>query len=245
MRVCLLVGWLGGVLALGNSVVAQSPGTVRETAEQVLVRAHRARAQWRNFPGFEAEVTLQSNGRHAVRRVVVTPSLDVQWTPTVPPEFAALQRRFESIIQHRKAREEYRFDAEFVAEKGEHPLGRLIRFRNDPMHSLYRVQGDLITQVSRDAGPLHFTISVLDVIHNAQGKYLPRVYTVSFWNRNSGHLVRSFTVKLQWRRLGRWDLPATIHSVTTQGESAHLTEVIQVRNHRLLSSSPAARSGTP
>ncbi len=241
MRVSL---WSCGLIAFLCPVVAAVVGLAQaekpeadksqaEDAQQVMVRAHEARAQWKDFPGFEAELWLQSNGKHLVRDVVVTPELKVKWNEPIPVEFVPLKRRFESVVQHRAATDEYRFDVEFVAEQASHPLGRLIRFRNDPMHSQYRIRGDLIAQVSRDMGPLHFTISVLDAVRNAQGKYLPRVYTVSFWNRKSGLLVRSTTVMLEWKRQGRWDLPLTIRSITTQGNRSHLAEVIQVRNCRL------------
>ncbi len=222
---------------------AQAKDSKAQSAQQVMARAHRARAQWKGFPGFEAEVVLQSNHRRLVRQVVVTAELRVQWNEPVPLEFVPLKRRFESVIQHRAAAQQDHYDVEFVPEKGEHPLGRLIRFRHDPMHSRYRIREDLIAQVSRDAGPLHFTISVLDASRNAQGKYLPRIYTISFWDRKTGLLVRSTTVKLQWQRLGQWDLPRAIHSITTQGNHTHRAEVIQLGKLRLRNAPARAAAG--
>jgi len=146
---CPVAAALVGLAQAEKPEAGKSPA---ENAQQVMVRAHEARAQWKEFPGFEAELWLQSNGKHLVRKVVVTPELKVQWNESVPVEFVPLKRRFESVIQHRAASDAYRFDVEFVAERESHPLGRLIRFRNDPMHSQYRIRGDRFTPFRSGTG---------------------------------------------------------------------------------------------
>ncbi len=206
-----------------------------------MVRAHAARATWKDFPGFEAEVVLVVENKRVQRKLTVTAELEVQWDQPLPPEFAAAGRRLLSVVQHRQANEGREYDVEFVPEKGRHPLGRLIRFNNDAMHSQYRIRGELITQVSRQTERGSFTITVLQAIRNREKKYLPRVYTVSFFGKPSAEgdsppaasVRSSIVVMLDWERVGRWDLPRRIRSVTA-GSSGVKMEVIRLQNHRLL-----------
>ncbi len=222
---------VGGVWLIwtAGDAVAQS-----SSAEELMVRAHQARAQWNDFPGFEADVTLVVNNRRVRRHLRVTSQLELQWDQPVPPQFAAAVRRLESIVEHRQAGDEQQYDVEFVPEKGQHPLGRLIRFREDSMHSQYRIRGDVITQVSRQTERTRFTITVLAVKRNAEKKYLPSLYTVSFWSVPKGELLRSSVVQIQWERVGKWDLPRLVRSVNVGGKSQYGMEVIRLRNHRIL-----------
>ena len=221
----------GGLCWSGENPAA---GFAGPTAQELMIRAHRARAQWTDFPGFEADVVVRVNHRQVRRRVRVTAQLELEWDLALPPEFASAQRRLRSIVDHRRGGERERYDVEFVPEKGQHPLGRLIRFRQDAMHSQYRIRGDVITQVSRQTEKVRFTITVLDVVRNGEQKYLPRLYTVSFWSHPGGQLTRTSTVLIQWERVGRWDLPRLVRSVTTGSQGQYSVEVIRLQNHRLL-----------
>ncbi len=244
IRFCRYAGMAGWVLLLSGAVVWGAPPQEKKTAsasaQELMVRAHQARAQWKDFPGFEADVVIVVENKRVRRKLTVTPELELKWNQPLPPAMAAAGRRLLSVVQHREANDGQEYDVEFVKEKGRHPLGRLIRFNNDTMHSQYRIRGDVITQVSRQSQRGSFTITVLQVSRNPEKKYLPRVYTISFFGKTSEGTpaVRSSSVvMLDWERVGRWDLPRRIRSVNTSAAGVKM-EVIRLQNHRLLQATP-------
>ena len=99
------------------------------------------------------------------------------------------------------------------------------------MASTYRVKGDLICQVNRELEDGRFTISVLSVHRNREGKVLPEAYNVSFWNED-GTLRESTTVRNEWTRVGAFDLP-TSHAAVTAAKDSYSNVRIELSNHRL------------
>ncbi len=233
--------WLGWLLVAGSAAVALGQQGKQDkapspSAQEMMIRAHQARAQWKDFPGFEADAVLVVENRRIRRKVTVTPELELKWDQPLPKAFAAAGRRLLSVVQHRRANEQREYDVTLVPEKGAHPLGRLIRFNDDAMHSQYRIRGDVITQVSRQTPGGSFTITVLQVVRNPEKKYLPRVYTVTFFNKpqqGPATIRSSNVVVLDWERVGRWDLPRRIRSVGSSPAGVKM-EVIRLQNHRLL-----------
>ncbi len=238
----------GCLLLLGVAVAVAAPPEKKKaasgSAREMMVRAHQARAQWKDFPGFQADVVIVVENKRLRRKLTVTPELELQWNQPLPPAFTGAERRLLSVVQHREANQGQQYDVELVWEKGRHALGRLIRFKNDAMHSQYRIRGDVITQVSRRTPHGSFTITVLQVIRNPEKKYLPRVYTVTFFGKTTappgsqgeGEMTvvqRSSVVMLDWERVGRWDLPRQIRSVNSSPAGVKM-EVIRLQNHRLL-----------
>ncbi len=60
---------------------------------------------------------------------------------------------------------------------------------------------------------MRFTISVIEVYRNLEGKYLPRTYTVSFWDAKTGNLKSTSTVLDEWKRVSKWGLPSRLLSI--------------------------------
>jgi hypothetical protein len=212
-----------------------------EDGTEFLQRAHRARAVWNGFPGFRAEITVSDGAVIAQGNLLISPTgqltIDVNQAP------AWLEGKLKSFIEHRfSASDDYQ--AEIIQEATTHPLGTLLAIKGDSlMGSRYRILDDVIREVHRQPEGGRFTITVLDVHRNPQGKYLPRVYSVSFWD-SAGNLVAT-TVELdEWTRVADWDLPLSITTVRTA--SSHQREVRQIRftNHVLLES-PVANSQAP
>jgi hypothetical protein len=70
-----------------------------------------------------------------------------------------------------------------------------------------------IMVVNRNVGKENMTITVLQNDRNGEGLFLPRSYTIQYWDATSGELKRTETVQDRWQRVGSWDLPAQ-HTVT-------------------------------
>ncbi len=90
-------------------------------------------------------------------------------------------------------------------------------------------------EVNRSAGPtMRFTISVLEIERNPEGKYLPRSFTMNFFDSKTGELQTSLGYLNAWQRVDGFDLPRTIVEVDAHRGGAS-TRQITFSNCRLLS----------
>jgi hypothetical protein len=85
-----------------------------------------------------------------------------------------------------------------------------------------------------------FTITVTEVSRNSAGKYLPKTYSVSFWDAKTGNLKSTNTVLDEWTRVGRWDLPKRLLSIDTRDEGRRNVRQIHFSNLKLLDTGKAA-----
>jgi hypothetical protein len=177
-------------------------------------------------------VSSDSQRREGTLRV--SADQDVTLNLSTDGEFAWASRAINSLVQHRFSTGEESYNVEFADEVLEHPLGRLIRFKEDRLHSLYRISGDYISEVHRTMGDTRFTISVLQVARNAEGKYLPHTYSVSYWNAKTGELTSNRVVQDTWRRVGKWDLPERTVAVLTAADGQRQVQAVEFKNLRLL-----------
>jgi hypothetical protein len=147
--------------------------------------------------------------------------------------------QLESIVMHRgtgqpaatgkRAKPVLRF----ADDEDDHPLGRLLVFEGGRFASSYRVKDRQITVVNRNLGKVHMTITVLDNDKNKDGLFLPRSYTVQYWDAATGALQRTETVQDRWQRFGSWDLP-TRHTVTTASGTGLSVRSLTLSRHELL-----------
>lgn len=211
-----------------------SAGEPQPTAEAMMIRAHAARAEWHEFPGFSADLAVATDGKTLDGRIQVAGDGTVKLTLDRPDGFDWVEPRLRPLVSHRlpPARER-EFDVAFADDVQTHPLGRLIRFNEDRLHSVYRVRDDVITEVHRTMGPSRFTISVTDAIRNAEGRLLPGRYSLSWWDVDSGNLTASETVRNDWVRIGQWDLPSRLLSVRTEDDGQREVRQITFARHQL------------
>lgn len=230
---------LGGMVVEGVSEGERQEGAKGElSASEMMVRAHDARAVWKDFPGFTAEIVVSEDGSSAAGRLTITGDgevkLDFEKSSESEMSFAWAERKLESLAAHRRPADEREYDVSFADDATGHPLGRLIKFNEDRLHSLYRIQGDVIREVHRTMGETRFSISVVEIARNPAGKYLPAVYTVSYWDAKTGDLKRTDVTRDTWTRVGDFDLPARLLNVGTANDGKRTVRQIELRNHRLL-----------
>jgi hypothetical protein len=226
-------------LAMNPTSAAKSeePAAQAElSAPALLERARLARCTWRDFPGFRAHLVVETVDFRGAGEMTVSADGDVTLTG-FPADFEAkpVQGYLESLVGHRLADTAADENVEYVAESKPHPLGRLIRFIGDEkLQSTYRVRDDMVTEVNRVMGDLRFSIDVLDVERDSAGKYLPRVFTVSYWDKGSGALKRTETHVNQWLAVGRFELPHSLSLVRCSSEGNKLMQ-LELSRHELLS----------
>jgi Protein of unknown function (DUF3386) len=198
-----------------------------------------ARAQWKDFPGFSAALKGSLDGRACEGSMSIDAKGKVSFADLDPSQAEAVapwvQEQLESIVLHRLARaaQGSKPVLRFAETRDDHPLGRLLIFDGGKFASSYRVLDKQIMVVNRHAGKENMTITVLHNERNAEGLFLPRSYTVQYWDATSGALKRSETVQERWQRVGSWDLPAQ-HTVTTATEAGLSVRSFTLSKHELL-----------
>ncbi len=109
----------------------------------------------------------------------------------------------------------------------------MLTFVGGAMASSYRVRDGEITVVNRAIGPQHMTITVLGNQPNAEGKSLPRSYSVQYWDGKTGKLLRTQSIQNRWTRVGRFDLPTRL-TVTTASQTGLNVRSLKLAKHKLL-----------
>ncbi len=198
-----------------------------------------SRAQWKNFLGFKAHLTGEVDGRPFNGTVAVDANGDVKLDTNEPTADPWVQDQLVSIATHRGAGSSGGSNSNrdrpvlrFADDQSTHPLGRLLIFDGGTFASSYRVKDKQIVVVNRLLGKQNMTITVLDNDRNVDGQFLPRSYTVQYWDGATGNLLRTETIQDRWQRVGSWDLPVS-HTVTTASESGLSARTLTLSMHEL------------
>jgi Protein of unknown function (DUF3386) len=211
-----------------------SPDDTTTPAKDLLERARDARATWdKTFPGFTADLTICMDGESVKGTVSVSPKgkIEVNAPEGKARDWATEQLRSE--VMHRLAGPiVFNSGAEFAEPEGTHPLGRLIRLTGDRMESSYRIKGDQLLEVNRTMRGAKFSNKILATTRNAEGKYLPEAFSVTYWDAQSGALKKTETFYVTWTRIGRFDLPVSRTQVVSEGNTASVRR-LELSHHKL------------
>jgi hypothetical protein len=181
-------------------------------AVKMFQQAIAARAMWQDFAGFQAKVTGHVDGRAFSGTAAIDAKAEVKLELDDDTVRDWVHDQLHSLVIHRQASSGIRAEPvlRFADDDTKHPLGRLLTFIGGRFASSYRVRGDEIMVVNRNIGAQNMSITVLDNDRNAEGKYLPRSYTVQYWDAATGALNRTETFQNRWQRVGKLDLPASL-----------------------------------
>jgi hypothetical protein len=205
-------------------------------AVAMFQKAIAARAAWKSFPGFTADIEGTVDGRFFNGKAKVDPEGNVELKLDEATATEWVEGQLGSIVLHRQASSS---DGpapvlRFADQDYAHPLGRLLTFVGGNFASSYRVKDNQIMVVNRNIGDQNFTITVLDNIKNKENQFLPRSYVIRYWDARTGKLNRTQTVLNRWQRIDKLDLPAELVQISTS--AAGLTvRTFQLSNHKLLS----------
>ncbi|HEX7376485.1 MAG TPA: DUF3386 family protein [Pirellulales bacterium] len=195
------------------------------------------RAQWRGFPGFTAKLAGSVAGRSCSGDVTVAADGGVTLNTDDAAAREWLEEQLGSIVMHRAASDRPKGARPRLwfgdDENDDHPLGRLLIFDGGAFASSYRVKDRQITVVNRSLGRRNMTITVLDNQQTPEGTFLPRSYTVHYWDDATGRLTRSEAIDDRWTRVGGFDLPRS-HTVTTSSDAGQNVRSFTLSEHALL-----------
>lgn len=205
-------------------------------AVKLFQEATAARASWKNFPGFSAEVSARVDGRIWKGTATISQKGDVDLATDDEVAAPWVQEQLESLVLHRMARGESKPPVlRFADDDLSNPLGRLLIFEGGSMASSYRVKDQQIMVVNRQMGKRNMTITVLDNDKNQDGLYLPRSYTVQYWDAATGKLDRTEAIQNRWTRVGALDLPTQLTTITSSA-AGQSVKSMSLAKHRLLES---------
>jgi hypothetical protein len=214
------------VLDVSSATASASPtATVSTTATALLSQSRGERAVWEDFPGLTAGIVVNIDGQRTSGKVTVGSDGDVELQLDNADAKKWAQRQFSSLVRHRIPADSFAVEANFEDNLVHHPLGRQLRLSEDLMGSIYRIRDNVVRQVNRTSEKTRFTISVLDVHRNPEGKYLPSIFTVSFWNQETGELNFAQTHKHTWQRTGKFDLPVQLLEVHSGKDEYHVRQL--------------------
>ncbi len=217
-----------GFVAMSTCLAAAEP-----TAPQLMRREHEGRAVWTAFPGFACDIVAVQDNRASRGRLMVTAKGELKLDLDSSGGAEWIERTLRSVVNHRAASSDPMTNVEFADSHAAHPLGRLIRSTDAVAHSLWRVKGDVLTEVHRITEKTHMVISVTEVTRNAEGKHLPHSYNVTTCNKATGAIESNRQVLNEWQRVGDYDLPTRLLAASSKGDGSRVVEEIVLSNHRL------------
>ena len=193
-----------------------------------------ARAQWKDFPGFSAQVSGQADGRPFTGSVTVDADGNAKAELDDPSAKSWVENQLASIAMHRFAREPGEKPVlRFLDSDESHPLGRLLAFDGGQFASSYRIKDRQIMSVNRHMTRMNMTITTLDNEKTPEGTFLPLGYTVQYWDDLTGDLRRTESIRDRWVRIGGFDLPAS-HVVTTSADGGQAIRGFTLAGHKLV-----------
>jgi hypothetical protein len=174
----------------------------------LLADARAARVLYRDFPGFTADIEINTDGKVARGQVEVSGEGKVTFKLDNADAEKWAKNMLASIVGHRlSSGPDEETPCAFADDDAHHPLGRAIRVLNDEFHSSYRIRDRQVLVVNRSVPGSRFTITVMENIQTAEKKFLPACYVVSTWDAKTDALTGSETHHQTWQRVGAFDLP--------------------------------------
>src|SRR5947209_12547360 len=172
-------GWIVCALLTGTAARAAEPDP---DATKLLAEARAARAVWENFPGFTADLVVNTDGKEVKGKLHVDEAGKVKFEGIGAAESELALPTVKSIVAHRLPLDlKQPTPCRFASDDARHPLGREVVVLSDELHSSYRIRGREIVVVNRVMKDSRFTTTVLESLTNAEGKLLSSSYVVDYW----------------------------------------------------------------
>ena len=212
-------------------------------AHRLLRRAYGSSYRWpQDFEGFRAAVYYAHDEEHRAGSLEVHTPSDVRFNEALEGADDRLEQELNSIVVHRwhlpyeEADGRYRL----TLDTREHPLARLSRVEDDSIDSSYRVQGGHISQITRKARGMRFSLHVQERTFLKDGRALPVHFCVAYWNVSEGRLVRTEIHRDGYLSVKGVHLPLSRRTTTAQ-DSGVSTRLILLRDHELLTEGAVER----
>ncbi len=239
--------WIHGLfVAIVLLALASDPLEAQEVrddpeAHAILEEARGHVVVWERFPGFQATLDVDRDGKRSSGELTVLPSgrVEVELQDRQAAEWAS--GIVKSLVNHRLKLETHKHEEAPVAfgPEDQHPLGRLVK-KGDRVSSTYRIKDRQILQVNQKTEKGWLSLNVLEYTPTLHGS-LPKQVAV-FQFDEKGSLTTSTVFTDEYVEVEGFWLPKSRLIITAQGGKIEVSR-LQFHGHRLLPPEAAKTHG--
>lgn len=209
-------------------------------ARAFLEGARQHLIAWDHFPGFQAQLEVNQDGKRSGGTMTILPSgkVDVELQDRGVAEWA--NGILKSIVNHRMKLDTHKHEEAPIAfgPQDQHPLGRLVK-KGDRLSTTYRIKDQQILQVNQKLEKGWLSLNVLEYIQTPYGFLAKQVAVFQF--NDKGLLTKSIVFTDEYIEVERFLLPKSRTTITAQ-EGKIEVSTLQLHKHRLL---PKEAATTP
>ncbi len=226
-------------VATTKKSVGSNVGKTDQAAYNQLKEAHENRESFPlTFGGYTADFTFSDNGKSYSGTFNYVPKvslkLDVKDLGETETKF--VNEAVSSLVAHRRnpdfTKAEGKYQINFGIDDGS-PLGRLICLEDDSK-SCYRVKNAKVSQVNRTIEGLFFTINVLEITPTENGHFLPKQFTVTYFDEKTKALKKSQSFSDEYVNEGGAWLPKSRRIITSENGNSTV-KIMEFSNFKILS----------
>jgi hypothetical protein len=202
-------------------------------SQQLVQQAHDARAAWgQDFPGFTAKARLVYEGAESHGTITVKPDYQVSYEFEDPRVAKVLSRAFASLVMHRQGGGGTPEFASNFVDDGTHPYGRAVAL-HEGGDSVFRIRDKQILQVVRVSPNGWFVIDNLENELTPSGTYLPRMWTVTYYDKD-GAISSNATTSMSWGWVDQVFVPGEMRRAEHRADGTESPLVLTLTDAKLL-----------
>lgn len=221
MKQPLRVLRLAALVALSAALPAASEPPKFEPSQDASALLEAAREHrevfHEDFPGCRSDLLIHVDGAVHRGSMLFKPPITLEVQLDDKELRKEVKRTIKSMLSHRMAPNDSPQRKKPVAfgPEDHHPLGRKILI-GDKYSSSYRIHDDQILEVDRQMDEKRLLISVLDTEKTPTGRYLPRHFFVTVFDRASGSVESASAYTDAYQKLENSFFPKSRRIVSTK-----------------------------
>jgi hypothetical protein len=188
----------------------------RPDANRVIENAMRAESAWLAFPGFVADLEVEWDGKVHHGRAVVAPGgrVFVEQVPAARGDWVA--QRLGLAVHQRLPKDDLASNGWMFVDRNDDfmPTGQAICSVDAPFGPCHWIRDGRIHAIGSRAAQRRQLRTTVKTELNGDGKHLPTVEVFQSWKLPWMELETAETTIHTWQRVGRFDLPATLHFIS-------------------------------
>ncbi|MEL6107300.1 MAG: DUF3386 family protein, partial [Planctomycetota bacterium] len=222
---CLLGSPL--LVAEDQLVVKKGPDP-KISAQEWMQAAHDARLVWEDFPGFTADITIQTDADVVTGSIEATSDFDYELSLDSGEPAPWVGSKLRSVIGHRRPGE-VASDVSFADKPGSEDFGVYVT----DGRGTFRIENGVIREVHRKSDSMWLEITNVELFDAGNNKVLPQTTAVTYRDPNSGDILKQRTNHFAWTKIGGIFLPKSCFTIETQAGGQRETRKLTLVNHRL------------
>lgn len=206
------------------------------SANEVMKQAHRSRAVWEDFPGFESQIVIHATDGNFTGTVSADSDFEVTLKLDEKDAPGWILSKLRSVISHRRARPMR--DSQFAFVEGHLSASGTHRIAEPKAHAEMLIHQGRIQEIVRKTDSRWLEIANVKQIETAEGQVLPEVTSITYRDPATGQITSNRTNYFSWVQVGEYQLPAHLVTVEVGNDGQRSTREISFSGHKLHNSNP-------